>query len=109
MVIPKVRGVATYKSACEFFKHIDALPPGPKFSCTPLKVKGDLTDTNGNNRLETLELWHCDPIEYVAELLGICFLVANNSTHLCGYLGIKMEPIGNLGRCGLLIGGGRHK
>jgi hypothetical protein len=33
-------------------------------------VKGDLTDANGNNRLETLELWHRDPIECVAELLG---------------------------------------
>ena len=72
-VIPKIRGVATYKSAREIFKHIDALPPGPKISCTPLKVKGDLTDANGNNRLETLELWHHDPIECVAELLGNLF------------------------------------
>jgi hypothetical protein len=70
-VIPKIKGAApTYKSARGIFKYIDALPPGPKFSCTPLKVKGDLTDANGDNRIETLELWHRDPIECIAELLG---------------------------------------
>ena len=70
-VISKIKGVApTYKNARGFFKFIDALPPGPKFFCTPLKVNGDLTDANGNNRIEILELWHRDPIECIAELLG---------------------------------------
>jgi hypothetical protein len=27
-------------------------------------------DANGDNRIETLELWHRDPIECIAELLG---------------------------------------
>jgi hypothetical protein len=70
-VIPKIRGVApTYKNTRGFFKYIDALPPGLEFFCTPLKVKGDLTDANGDNRIETLELWHRDPIKCIAELLG---------------------------------------
>jgi hypothetical protein len=33
-------------------------------------VKGDLTDANGDSRIETLELWHRDPIECIGELLG---------------------------------------
>jgi Plavaka transposase len=70
-IIPKVRGVApAYKNARGFLKFIDALPPGPKFSYTPLKVVGDMKDANGNNRIETLELWHRDPVECIAELLG---------------------------------------
>ena len=70
-ILPKIRGVApNYKNARGFLKFIDALPPGPKFFYTPLKVKGDMKDANGDNRIETLELWHRDPIECIAELLG---------------------------------------
>ena len=70
-IIPKIRGVApAYKNARGFLKFIDALPPGPKFLCTPLKVQGDLTNANGDNRIETIELWHRDPIECITELLG---------------------------------------
>ena len=35
--------------------------------------------------------------------------MANKSMHLGGYSEIVMEPIRNMERCGLLIGGGRHK
>ena len=70
-IIPKIRDVApTYKNTHGFFKNIDALSPGPKFSCTPLKMKGDLTDTNGDSHIKTHELWHRDPIECIVELLG---------------------------------------
>jgi len=33
-------------------------------------VVGDTKDANGDNHVETLELWHCDPVECIAELLG---------------------------------------
>lgn len=66
-------------------------------------------DTNGDNHIETLELWHHDPIKCIVELLGNLFFLANNSTHLSGYLGIKMGQIRNLERCGVLIGGGKYK
>jgi hypothetical protein len=70
-IIPKIRGVGpVYKNARGLFKFIDALPPGPKFFYTPLKVMGDTMDAHGDNRIETLELWHRDPIECIAELLG---------------------------------------
>ena len=69
-LIPKIRGVApVYRNACEFLKFIDALPPGPKFFYTPLKVMGDMMDANGDHRIETLELWHCDPIECIARVV----------------------------------------
>ena len=29
-----------------------------------------MQDANGNNRIETIELWHWNPVEYIAELLG---------------------------------------
>ena len=71
LIIPKVRDIApAYKNAHEFFKFIDVLPPGLKFFYTPLKMVGDMQDTNGNNRIETIELWHQDPVECIAELLG---------------------------------------
>ena len=71
LIIPKVQDIApAYKNACEFFKFIDVLPPGLKFFYTPLKMVGDMQDTNGNNRIETIELWHQDPVECIAELLG---------------------------------------
>ena len=31
---------------------------------------GDTKDANGDNRMETLELWHRDPVECIAEVLG---------------------------------------
>lgn len=43
---------------------IDALPRGPKFSCTPIKVGYDGPAT------ETVELWHRNPIEVIKHLLG---------------------------------------
>ena len=30
---------------------------------------GDTQDANGNNHIETIELWHQDPVECIAELL----------------------------------------
>ncbi|KAF8224593.1 hypothetical protein L208DRAFT_1510953, partial [Tricholoma matsutake] len=59
-----------YKNAHGFLKFVDTLPPGPKFSYTPLKVVGDTKDANCDNQIETLALWHCDPVECIAELLG---------------------------------------
>lgn len=71
IIISKVRGIApAYKNVCEFLKYIDALPLGLKFSYTPLKVVGDMKNANGNNHIETLELWHHDPVECIAELFG---------------------------------------
>jgi len=39
---------------------VDALPQGPEFQCTPLKVVGDIIDERGNKREEILDVWHRD-------------------------------------------------
>jgi len=48
---------------------VDALPQGPEFQCTPLKVVGDIIDERGNKREEILDVWHRDPVEVIADLL----------------------------------------
>ena len=52
-----------------FLKYIDGLPQGPQWTCTPLKIKGDLTDANGNICVEIAEVWHRNPVEVVQDLL----------------------------------------
>jgi hypothetical protein len=51
-------------------KRIDGLPPVPKWDCSIFEIKGDEEDENGKLLTETVELWHRDPIECIAELLG---------------------------------------
>ncbi|KAF7290282.1 hypothetical protein MIND_01342200 [Mycena indigotica] len=53
-----------------FFKHIDALPTGPQWMCTPMTVTGDEMDGNGERKVEVVELWHRNPLQCIAELLG---------------------------------------
>ncbi|KAF7311743.1 hypothetical protein MIND_00184500 [Mycena indigotica] len=53
-----------------FFKHIDALPTGPAWMCTPMTVAGDEIDADGKGKVEVIELWHRNPLECIAELLG---------------------------------------
>ncbi|KAJ7574917.1 hypothetical protein C8J56DRAFT_802318 [Mycena floridula] len=61
---------APYKNSRNFLKFIDSLPRGPKFHCTPILVEGNLLNAKGEKCTEVLELWHRDPVECVAELLG---------------------------------------
>ncbi|KAF7328315.1 hypothetical protein MVEN_02546900 [Mycena venus] len=51
-------------------KFIDTLPHGPAWHYTQMTVEGDELDAKGNKKVEVLELWHRDPIECIAELLG---------------------------------------
>jgi hypothetical protein len=59
-----------FKNKQSYYKFIDSLPRGPKWSCTIMKVAGDLTDEDGNPIVETLELWHRNPVEIIEDLLG---------------------------------------
>jgi hypothetical protein len=70
--IPKVREKMDLdsKNKRAFFKHIDSLPKGPKWSCTPMRVTGDRKDKGGNLIVEVLELWHRNPVDVVKDLLG---------------------------------------
>ncbi|KAJ7062668.1 hypothetical protein C8F01DRAFT_985774 [Mycena amicta] len=53
-----------------FLQYIDSLPSGPKWSCRPFTLTGDDVGLDGKQRTTTVELWHRDIMECVAELLG---------------------------------------
>ncbi|KAJ4488961.1 hypothetical protein C8J55DRAFT_534745 [Lentinula edodes] len=59
-----------FKNTRTFLQFIDSLPRGPGFTCTPMKITGNIKDTNGDFRTEILELWHRNPLECVAEILA---------------------------------------
>lgn len=49
---------------------IDALPPGPEWTCELLELEGDILDEGGAPQTETVELWRRNPVECVQELIG---------------------------------------
>ena len=51
-------------------KQIDALPDVPDWTCTLFQVQGDVVDANSALKTEDVELWHCNPVECIKELLG---------------------------------------
>ncbi|KAJ7051459.1 hypothetical protein C8F01DRAFT_999273 [Mycena amicta] len=53
-----------------FLQYIDSLPSGPKWSCRPFVLTGDEVGLDGQRKTMTVELWHRDILECVAELLG---------------------------------------
>ncbi|KAJ7053461.1 hypothetical protein C8F01DRAFT_1375062 [Mycena amicta] len=59
-----------YATSRAFFKHIDSLPSGPPWMCTPMTITGDEMDKAGKAKTEVVELWHRNPLECIAELLG---------------------------------------
>ncbi|KAJ3725296.1 hypothetical protein C8R42DRAFT_576029, partial [Lentinula raphanica] len=59
-----------FRNKWNFLQYIDSLPRGPAFTCTPMKIVGDLKDESNDFLTETLELWHRDPLECVAKILA---------------------------------------
>jgi hypothetical protein len=59
-----------FKNKQSYYRFINSLPRGPKWSCTIMKVARDLRDEEGKPIIETLELWHHDPVEIIEDLLG---------------------------------------
>ncbi|KAG1773538.1 hypothetical protein EDD22DRAFT_976124 [Suillus occidentalis] len=53
-----------------FLQKVDALPHGPAWNCKKVSVKGNRTDENGQLLQEDLELWTCNPVECIKELIG---------------------------------------
>ena len=51
-------------------KKVDQLPISPEWKCSIIDITEDRADEEGNMMQEQLELWHCDPIECVKELIG---------------------------------------
>ncbi|KAJ7288109.1 hypothetical protein C8J57DRAFT_1027371, partial [Mycena rebaudengoi] len=59
-----------FHNSRSLLQHIDLLPEGAKWYCTPFELEGDELDAENKPRKETVELWHRDPVECVRELLG---------------------------------------
>ncbi|KAG1775840.1 hypothetical protein EV702DRAFT_972335, partial [Suillus placidus] len=53
-----------------FLQKVDGLPHGPEWSCRKVTVHGNLDDENGVPLQDKVELWSCDPVECVKELIG---------------------------------------
>lgn len=53
-----------------FFKQVDDLPTGVDWRCEMITVHGNELDETGKPIVEKLELWMCDPVECVRELIG---------------------------------------
>ncbi|PPQ76233.1 hypothetical protein CVT24_009444 [Panaeolus cyanescens] len=60
----------SFHNSRALFKRIDALPEGPGWTCTPIRIRGDRKDRHGVCRHEDLEIWHRDPVDCVRELMG---------------------------------------
>ncbi len=60
----------SFKNKRSFLQKIDALPCGPGWQCEIWEAKGDELDENGEHRIEVLEMWKCDPVECIRELIG---------------------------------------
>jgi hypothetical protein len=73
-----------FHNSRSLLQHIDLLPEGAKWYCTPFELEGDELDAENKPRKETVELWHRDPVECVRELLG------NPSFTNQGYAAVRM-------------------
>ncbi|KAJ8495203.1 hypothetical protein ONZ45_g12952 [Pleurotus djamor] len=60
----------SYQTKKQLLEKIDALPPGVTWKLEQMKMRGDLQDENGGERIEELELWYRDPVECIKELVG---------------------------------------
>jgi hypothetical protein len=68
----QIRNVSrtSFHNSRSLFQKIDALPPGPEWTCELLEVEGDIHDEDGAAQKETVELWRRNPVECVQELIG---------------------------------------
>ncbi|KAF7333807.1 hypothetical protein MVEN_02337600 [Mycena venus] len=60
----------SYHNTRAFFQKIDALPPGPEWTCEIFEIIGDEKDARGNLKKEEVEFWKRDPVECIKELMG---------------------------------------
>ncbi|KAI6035763.1 hypothetical protein EDC04DRAFT_2868793 [Pisolithus marmoratus] len=57
----------------EFLKldiYVDRLHTGPGWTCEMIDVESDIVAEDGTLRHEQLELWQCNPVECIQELMG---------------------------------------
>ncbi|KIO21131.1 hypothetical protein M407DRAFT_29239 [Tulasnella calospora MUT 4182] len=68
--VTRARTQPSFWNKYEFFKKIDTLPRGPRFSCETVTITGDVLDERGMRMKEEVDLWLRDPIECIEDLLG---------------------------------------
>ena len=51
-------------------KKVDQLPTGPEWRCELITIKGDKVNDDGKPLEERVELWLCDPVECMREIIG---------------------------------------
>ncbi|TFK31052.1 hypothetical protein BDQ12DRAFT_619650, partial [Crucibulum laeve] len=59
-----------YPTKDKLLNAIDALPQGVDWKLENITLTGDVLDEEGNLMKEELELWYCDPVECICELMG---------------------------------------
>ncbi|KAG2082522.1 hypothetical protein BD769DRAFT_1305175, partial [Suillus cothurnatus] len=67
----------SFHNNCLFLQRVDALPHGQGWSCRKVTVHGNHKDELGVPLEEKVELWSCDPLECVQELIGNPFFKAD--------------------------------
>jgi hypothetical protein len=64
------RAQLSFHNTYSFLKKIDELPSGPDWTCDVIDVTGDQEGEDGMLMREELELWCCDPVECIRDLIG---------------------------------------
>ena len=59
-----------FKNKKAFYKCIDTLPWGTKWTCEPFEIVGDEKDEKGHFQHEILHLWKQNPVKCIHELIG---------------------------------------
>jgi hypothetical protein len=49
---------------------INQLPKGPEWSCEGIRIEGDMTNAEGEQLTEDVEVWMQNPVEVIQELFG---------------------------------------
>ncbi|KAL6300198.1 hypothetical protein BKA93DRAFT_740929 [Sparassis latifolia] len=68
--ITKKRTQPSFHNTRAFLQKVDELLTGPVWSCKKVVVQGNAAAENGEVLKEEVELWLCDPVECIKELIG---------------------------------------
>ena len=60
----------SFKSKHTFMKAIDSLPRSAEWSLKMVEVEGDILGTDGKPLTEEVELWMCNPLDCIRELMA---------------------------------------
>ncbi|KAI6154402.1 hypothetical protein EDD17DRAFT_1779867 [Pisolithus thermaeus] len=60
----------SFANTQSFLKSVDRLCTGPAWTCEMIDICGDIISKDGTMKHEQLELWQCDPIKCVQDLIG---------------------------------------